>query len=100
MDEVGKVFSILAVIAAVAPVAGNPIFRQLYNQTLGSFPGSIFLLAAALLLPAMMGNFLIYINREKLVVEKENEEVADHSKEAKEKDPTSEDWSLEDVYHF
>ena len=33
-NEVGKMFSLLAVIAAVAPLVANPIFRQLYNQTL------------------------------------------------------------------
>jgi hypothetical protein len=43
-SEVGKVFSLLSVIASVAPIAGNPLFRQLYNKTLNTFPGAIFLL--------------------------------------------------------
>jgi hypothetical protein len=33
-NEVGKVFSLLAMIAAVAPLVANPIFRLLYNHTL------------------------------------------------------------------
>ena len=33
-DEVGKMFSLLAIIAALAPLVANPIFRQLYNHTL------------------------------------------------------------------
>jgi hypothetical protein len=36
-NEVGKMFSLLAMIAAVAPLVANPVFRQLYNQTLVSF---------------------------------------------------------------
>jgi hypothetical protein len=33
-DDVGKAFSLLAVVAAVAPLVANPIFRQLYNCTM------------------------------------------------------------------
>ena len=67
IDEVGKVFSILAVVAALAPVAGNPLFRQLYNGTLETFPGAIFLLAASLLLVSTAINFFIYTKRHQLV---------------------------------
>jgi len=67
LDEVGKAFSILAVVAALGPVAGNPVFRQLYNATIDTFPGSIFLLAASITLVAMAGNFFIYTKRDKLL---------------------------------
>jgi hypothetical protein len=54
--QVGKTFSILAVIAALAPVAGNPLFRQLYNLTIDTFPGSIFVLGSAL--GSILQNFI------------------------------------------
>jgi PCFT/HCP family folate transporter-like MFS transporter 1/3 len=77
MHEIGKVFSILAVIAALAPVAGNPIFRQLYNATIDTFPGAIFTLGSSLLLLATFINVFIYTQRDKLVDEedKEKEEI-------------------------
>jgi len=65
-NEVGKVFSILAVIASVAPIGGNPVFRQLYNKTLDTFPGAIFLLFAALLALAGMVNLFLYFMRGKI----------------------------------
>ena len=65
-DEVGKTFSILAVIAALAPVAGNPLFRQLYDATLDSFPGAIFHLAGAFCLTAALGNLYLYFQRDEI----------------------------------
>jgi MFS family permease len=75
LDEVGKVFSILAVVAALAPVAGNPIFRQLYNATIDTFPGAFFLLGASLMLVATLSNALIYTQRYKLTPEDEVEGI-------------------------
>jgi hypothetical protein len=66
-DEVGKAFSILAVIAALVPVASNPLYRQLYDSTMDSFPGAIFLLTAALYLAAAIGNLLLYFQRDELI---------------------------------
>ena len=60
-DEVGKVFSIMAVVAALAPSAGNPVFRQLYNATIDSVPGAIYYLASSLLLVTLFGTVFIYI---------------------------------------
>ncbi len=75
-DEVGKAFSILAVIAALAPVAGNPLFRQLYDATLDSFPGAIFHLAGALCLTAAFGNLYLYFQRHEIKNgESENDEI-------------------------
>jgi PCFT/HCP family folate transporter-like MFS transporter 1/3 len=73
-DEIGKVFSVLAVIAALAPVAGNPIYRQLYNSTLKTFPGAIFLLASCMMLVACLGNFIVYMKRQHLAPMVEEEE--------------------------
>ena len=93
LDEVGKVFSLLALVAAIGPVIGNPIFRQLYNNTIDTFPGSIYLLAAAMLLMATTGNFFIYTQRHQLI-DHENEE-----KEAKKEEQIDTiDGSMEESY--
>ncbi len=59
-DEVGKVFSLLAIISAVGPMAGNPVFRQLYNYTISIYPGAMFLCFAALLFVAMCATGFVY----------------------------------------
>ena len=86
MDEVGKVFSILAVTAALAPVAGNPIFRQLYNETMDSFPGAIFLLAAGFVWLTAGANLFLYTQRDKLELEPSSEDVRNQDKSEKIKD--------------
>ena len=86
MDEVGKVFSILAVTAALAPVAGNPIFRQLYNETMDSFPGAIFLLAAGFIWLTAGANLFLYTQRDKLELEPSSEDVRNQDKSEKIKD--------------
>ena len=65
-DEVGKVFSLLAVISAVAPMIGNPIFRQLYNFTLAIYPGAMFLILAAFLFVAVCANAFVYFKRSEM----------------------------------
>ena len=65
-NEVGKVYSFMAVLASLAPVAGNPLFRQLYNKTLDTFPGAIFLLYAAILFCSAIGNLFLYVKRDEL----------------------------------
>jgi PCFT/HCP family folate transporter-like MFS transporter 1/3 len=59
-DEVGKVFSLLAIISAVGPMVGNPVFRQLYNYTISIYPGTMFLFFAALLFVAMSAAGFVY----------------------------------------
>ncbi len=65
-DEIGKVFSLLAVVAALTPVAGNPMFRQLYDATLQDFPGAIFILAGSLCLVAAFGNLFLFAKRDEM----------------------------------
>ena len=66
-NEVGKVFSLFAVAASIAPIGGNPIFRQLYNKTMDTFPGAIFLLCAGLLFLAACVNLFSYFMRLKII---------------------------------
>jgi len=65
-NEVGKVFSLLAIVASIAPIGGNPLFKQLYNKTIGTFPGAIFHLFAALLFLAACGNLFMYFMRHEM----------------------------------
>ncbi len=83
-NEVGKVFSMLAVIASVAPIGGNPLFRQLYNQTLSTFPGAVFLLFAALLFLAGCVNLFLYFSRDKIKTAADNNnEITEEEREKK-----------------
>jgi predicted outer membrane lipoprotein len=72
-DEVGKVFSLLAIISAVGPMVGNPVFRQLYNYTLSIYPGSMFLCFAALLFVAMCANGFIYFQHSEIHLSEEQQ---------------------------
>lgn len=97
MNEVGKVFSILAVLAALAPVASNPITRQLYNETIGSFPGAIFLLGAGMLWLTAGANLFIYTQRSKLNIEPSPDEV--NAKEATSSETQEKIYTIETTEH-
>ena len=84
-NEVGKVFSMIAIIAALAPIGGNPVFRQLYNKTISTFPGAVFLLFAALLFLACCGNLILYFMRHHMVHEENEKEREDQDQKEDEK---------------
>ena len=65
-DEIGKVFSFLAIISAFGPMAGNPVFRQLYNYTLSIYPGAMFLCFAAFLFIAVCAMGFVYFKRHEI----------------------------------
>ena len=65
-QEMGKMYSALAILSAVMPIAANPAFRQLYNQTLDTFPAAEILLATAILLSTAIINFILYTQKHKL----------------------------------
>merc|ERR1712062_127862 len=62
-DETGKMFSALAVIAAIIPMISDPAIRLLYNKTLDTFPAAEILLSASILIVGTLVNFLIYTQR-------------------------------------
>jgi MFS family permease len=66
-DEVGKVFSVLAVIAALAPVGGSPLFKQVFNLTSETRPGTFYLMAGGFCLAAAAGNLVLFFKRRLLV---------------------------------
>ena len=82
-NEVGKVYSFMAVLASLAPVAGNPLFRQLYNKTLDTFPGAIFLLYAAILFCSAIGNLFLYVKRDELKATPGDDHCDDDVQDAK-----------------
>jgi hypothetical protein len=47
-SELGKVFSLLASLEAAVPLFAAPLFTFVYNNTLSSFPGAVFLVQAGL----------------------------------------------------
>jgi MFS family permease len=71
-DEVGKMFSLIAVLSALLPFAGIPAFRQLYNQTISTFPPAIFLFFASLQALAVLCNLFIYLTWNKIKNEEDN----------------------------
>ncbi|KAG0729027.1 Proton-coupled folate transporter [Chionoecetes opilio] len=46
-DELGAVFSVVGVFESLAPVITSPIYTLVYNNTLDVFPGTVFLISAA-----------------------------------------------------
>jgi TRAP-type mannitol/chloroaromatic compound transport system permease small subunit len=79
-NEVGKVFSMLAVVSAIAPMIGGPVFRQIYNFTLNTYPGAVFFIFAGFMLVAVAANVFVFLNRNHI---KEIEETKENVIEEK-----------------
>ena len=47
-EEVGRVFSVLSLLAAISDSLVSAAFMKLYNQTLATLPGAYLLLASGL----------------------------------------------------
>ena len=47
-EEVGRVFSVVSLLAAVSNSLASAAFMKLYNQTLATLPGAFLLLASGL----------------------------------------------------
>ena len=77
--ETGKMFSALAIFAALMPIAGGPAFRQLYNSTLDTFPAAEIVLASAILLMTSIINFILYT--QKWRISREDHDIKSESSE-------------------
>jgi len=75
MDELGKVFSVLAITAAFAPAAGSTMFRSLFNSTNEVFVGAFYLLSGLLGLLAALGNLFLFYNKN-VLANQEKEDLA------------------------
>jgi len=45
-DEVGKIFAAVGIITTIFPMILDPVFKQIYNLTLSTFPSAFILVAA------------------------------------------------------
>ncbi len=80
-DEVGKVFSFVAILAATLTLFAFPAFKKLYNATLTVFPSAFLLAAAALYLIALALNIVLFTVRSRFSPGKDDDD--DDDKEPK-----------------
>ena len=48
--ELGKVYTLLGCLEAAVPLAASPLLTEIYNNTLQTFPGAVYLARAGLVL--------------------------------------------------
>jgi PCFT/HCP family folate transporter-like MFS transporter 1/3 len=59
-SDLGKIYSLLASLEAAVPLFAAPLFTIVYTSTLDTFPGSVFLVQAALFVLAGIGFSYVY----------------------------------------
>ena len=62
-NETGKIFSVIGILGAVCPMIFNPVSRMIYNKSLETFPATVILICASLMLLATVLNFFLYTQR-------------------------------------
>ena len=65
-NEVGKIYSVLAITGSLMPIGGNPAFRQLSSSTLSYFPGAVLVMAGCGSVLCMACNVYIFTQRDKM----------------------------------
>ncbi len=65
-NEVGKVFSVVALLSAVTPLIMTPAIKKLYNATLTTFPGTFFLLVAGIYVVSAFLYVFIWFKRKEI----------------------------------
>ncbi|XP_063839382.1 proton-coupled folate transporter-like [Ostrinia nubilalis] len=73
-DEIGKVNSIIGLTETLMPLAYVPLYTQVYTATMEVLPGAVFLLGAAMTLPAVVVFIWLFVEhrrglRKKPVIE-------------------------------
>ncbi len=69
-DEVGKIFSVIAFLAALMPILGNPMYRALYNATIDTFPSAYFLFSASIVSVICFACFFVYTRRREMLFDR------------------------------
>lgn len=84
----GKIFSSVAILAALMPLLGNPVYKQTFNATLSTFPAAYFFISSVGFLIALCCNFYVYTQKsqlknleESLQIEQELMEAYKHKSE-------------------
>ena len=65
-NEVGKIYSVLAITGSVMPLGGDPAFRQLYSLTLSTLPRAVLIMAGAVSFACMGCNLYIFSQKGKM----------------------------------
>lgn len=65
-NEVGKIYSVLAITGSVMPIGGDPAFRQLYSLTLSTLPRAVLLMAGCVSFACMGCNLYIFTQKGKM----------------------------------
>ncbi len=68
--EIGKVLSVLALSATIMPTVSGYLLRLLYNATISTFPGSIYLTSSSTYVVCTLLNFFIYTQRKQFRLNK------------------------------
>ena len=59
-NEIGKIFSVVALGQAIVPLISNPLYGFLYRATLTTFPGAYLILLSVLLLLSFLSSVYLY----------------------------------------
>ena len=89
-SEVQSVFSAIAFLSGLMPIASNPAFRQLYDRTLDTFPGAFLIMSAAIGLVLAVANFYLYTHRGNMLVDRKGELVKNDDDAEKEQEEDAE----------
>ena len=65
-NEVGKIYSVLAITGSVMPLGGDPAFRQLYSLTLATLPRAVLLMAGSVSFVCIICNLYIFTQKDKM----------------------------------
>ncbi|XP_046384261.1 proton-coupled folate transporter-like isoform X2 [Ischnura elegans] len=60
-NELGKIFTLTASLEALVPLAAQPLYTYLFNNTLQSFPGAFFILSALMFFIDTILSGIIYV---------------------------------------
>ena len=89
-NEVGKIYSVLAITGSVMPIGGDPAFRQLYNLTVSFLPRAVLLMAGCVSFACIACNLYIFTQRGKM---EQNSSLDD----GKESDPNIDEGFCEPI---
>merc|ERR1711874_366623 len=58
-DEIGKVYSLLSSLEAAVPLAAAPLFSEIYNNTMETFIGAVYVVEAGIV--GLSGIVFLYV---------------------------------------